>query len=63
MRRAAVRVPSAGPCKQRTTQQRAGYGQQNCATYSCAVPYVVKPFNAATLKEKIDKIIAKKGLA
>lgn len=24
--------------------------------------YIVKPFNAATLKEKIDKIIAKKGL-
>jgi two-component system chemotaxis response regulator CheY len=25
--------------------------------------YIVKPFNAATLKEKIDKIIAKRGLA
>jgi two-component system chemotaxis response regulator CheY len=24
--------------------------------------YIVKPFNASTLKEKIDKIIAKKGL-
>ncbi|TFW03238.1 chemotaxis protein CheY [Oxalobacteraceae bacterium OM1] len=24
--------------------------------------YIVKPFNAATLKEKLDKIIAKKGL-
>lgn len=25
--------------------------------------YVVKPFNAATLKEKLDKILSKKGLA
>lgn len=25
--------------------------------------YIVKPFNAATLKEKLDKIIIKKGLA
>ncbi|MFC7515325.1 chemotaxis response regulator CheY [Herbaspirillum sp. GCM10030257] len=25
--------------------------------------YIVKPFNAATLKEKVDKILAKKGLA
>ncbi|NEX64099.1 response regulator [Noviherbaspirillum galbum] len=25
--------------------------------------YVVKPFNAATLKEKLDKIMSKKGLA
>jgi two-component system, chemotaxis family, chemotaxis protein CheY len=25
--------------------------------------YIVKPFNAATLKEKIEKIIAKRGLA
>jgi len=25
--------------------------------------YIVKPFNAATLKEKVDKIMAKKGLA
>ncbi len=24
--------------------------------------YIVKPFNAATLKEKLDKILAKKGL-
>jgi two-component system, chemotaxis family, chemotaxis protein CheY len=25
--------------------------------------YIVKPFNAATLKEKVDKILAKKGIA
>lgn len=25
--------------------------------------YIVKPFNAATLQEKIDKILAKKGLS
>lgn len=25
--------------------------------------YIVKPFNAATLKEKLDKILSKKGLA
>ena len=25
--------------------------------------YIVKPFNAATLKEKLDKILLKKGLA
>lgn len=25
--------------------------------------YIVKPFNAATLKEKLDKIISKRGLA
>jgi two-component system, chemotaxis family, chemotaxis protein CheY len=25
--------------------------------------YVVKPFNAATLKEKLDKILSKRGLA
>lgn len=25
--------------------------------------YIVKPFNAATLREKIDKILAKKGLS
>ncbi|KRB79196.1 chemotaxis response regulator CheY [Noviherbaspirillum sp. Root189] len=25
--------------------------------------YIVKPFNAATLKEKVDKILTKKGLA
>ena len=25
--------------------------------------YIVKPFNSATLKEKLDKIISKKGLA
>lgn len=25
--------------------------------------YIVKPFNAATLKEKIDKILMKRGMA
>lgn len=33
------------------------------AAQSGADGYIVKPFNAATLKEKLDKILAKKGMS
>jgi hypothetical protein len=38
MRCQACDAPQCEHCKRCATQQRAGYGQQNCATYSCAGP-------------------------
>ena len=32
-------APQCEHCKRLATTQRARYGQQNCATYSCAAPY------------------------
>jgi hypothetical protein len=39
MRCKAHDAPQCEHCKRWATLQSARYGQQNCATYFCAVPY------------------------
>jgi hypothetical protein len=38
MRCKAPDAPQCEHCKRQATQQRARYGQQNCASYYCVVP-------------------------